>query len=256
MTTMSAESSEAWVKRFRPPAEARLNLFCFPYAGGGASVFRTWCEGLPPDVETFALQLPGREGRLFETPLDDLSSLIDVLADVLVPYLERRPSVFYGHSMGALLGYELARRLRRQGRSLPRHLIVSGRQAPHLPEHRTPLHPLPDREFLTGVGRFNGTPRAVLENAELMELILPTLRADFTVCETYVYRREDPLGCSLSAYGGLRDDQTRPDEIAAWQEHTLGAFTQRMFPGDHFFPFNETHLFLGTLSAELSQLNV
>ena len=223
-----------WIKRSGQVRQTCFRLFCFPYAGGGASLYRTWQERLGPDIEVCAIQLPGREDRFGEPRFDSLISLIDVLADVLSPYLDS-PFGFFGHSLGSLISFELTRRLRRQKAPCPVQLFVSGRRAPQIPDPDPPIHQLPDAEFIEELRRFNGTPQAVLENPELMEIFMPLLRSDIGLDETYVYDHEAPLDCPISAFGGLEDEEVSREELAAWRDQTQSKFRMQMFPGDHFF---------------------
>ena len=218
----------------RPNPEAELRLFCFPYAGAGASIYRTWPQKLPPIVEVRAVELPGRGTRLRERPFLGLLPLVEHLGEALEPYLDK-PFVFFGHSMGALIGFELARLLRREGKSLPLHLLVSGHRAPHLPSKHRPIHSLPEPEFLEELKNLDGTPEAVLQNSELMELLSPVLRADFSVCETYYYHEEPPLSCPITAFGGTEDRDVDRSMLEPWRLHTEGRFTLHMLPGNHFF---------------------
>ena len=226
--------NDVWIKRARQDPKTCFRLFCFPYAGGGASFFRTWRERLWPEIEVCAIQLPGREDRLMETPIGGLSALIDVLMDVLYPYLDS-PFAFFGHSLGALISFELTRRLRRQKAPCPLQLFVSGHRAPQIPDPDPPIHQLPDADFIEELGRFNGTPKAVLENPELMEVFMPLLRSDIRLDETYVYDHEAPLDCPITAFGGLEDEEVSREELAAWHDQTRSRFNIQMFPGDHFF---------------------
>jgi surfactin synthase thioesterase subunit len=226
--------NEVWIKRTGQDQQTCFRLFCFPYAGGGASIFRLWQERLPSDIEVCAIQLPGREDRLRETPFDRLSSLIDELADVLYPYMDL-PFAFFGHSLGSLISFELTRRLRRQKAPCPLQLFVSGCRAPQIPNPDPPIHQLPDAEFIEELGRFNGTPQAVLDNPELMEVFLPLLRSDIGLWETYVYDREAPLDCPITAFGGLEDEEVSREELAAWCDQTRSRFNMQMFSGDHFY---------------------
>lgn len=225
--------SDPWIASLRPKPAAALRLFCFPYAGGGASIFRGWAAALPPAVEVYPVQLPGRENRLRERPFTQISPLVEALADALRPYLDR-PFAFWGHSMGALISLELARQLRREKGPDPVHLFVSAYSAPQIPPDSA-IHRLPEAAFVEELRRLKGTPEAVLQHAELMQLMLPLLRADFALVETYGYVHEDPLDCPISAFGGLEDDGVSYDDLMAWREQTRSAFKLRMFPGDHFF---------------------
>lgn len=241
---------ESWVVRPAPQPEPRLRLFCFPYAGGSASVFRGWSSQMPRDVEVCAIQLPGREDRFAEPPFAQLAALIDALAVAIRPYLG--PAfLLFGHSMGALIAYELARRLRSEGRHGPVRLYVSAHRAPHLASRDPPIHHLPEREFVAELGRLNGTPADVLGNAELRELMLPMLRADFTLSETYVHASGELLECSILAFAGEDDDVVESHAMLPWKEHTRGTFALRTLPGDHFFLHSARELVLAALHEDL-----
>jgi len=247
MTTATAFDS--WIACRTPNPQARLRLFCFPYAGAGASIFRTWSDGLPADVEVCPVQIPGRGTRLMETPFTQLAPMVEALAQTIGPLLDK-PFAFFGHSLGALVGFELARQLRRQSGVQPVRLFVSADRAPQLPHRDRPIHALPDGELLQELRRLNGIPGKVLEEAELMQIMLPVLRADFAVYETYVYSTEPPLNCLISTFGGLQDQRVSRGDLEAWRDQTSGSFSLRMFPGDHFF-WNATQpLLLQALSQE------
>src|SRR6266404_5241949 len=188
-----------WVASYRARPESNLGLFCFPYAGGSAATFRSWQHGLPESIEAFPIQLPGRGGRLSEAPLHHLQEIIEALARALAPFFDK-PFAFFGHSMGALIGLELSRWLRRERNLIPVHLFVSGRRAPQLSETEPPTYNLPEPEFIERLRRLNGTPQEVLDHPELMQLMIPLLRADFSVCETYEYKSEPPLDCPLTVF--------------------------------------------------------
>jgi medium-chain acyl-[acyl-carrier-protein] hydrolase len=236
----------------RNPA-ARLRLFCFPYAGGGATVFSAWPRLLPPEVEVVAVQPPGREARLSETPYSDLMQLVETMYRELRPHLDK-PFAFYGHSNGGLMAFELARTLRREGGPMPLQLFAGGRPAPQLELDDPPIHALPHDEFIQELRRFAGTPDEILENEEIMELIMPLLRADFAMGETYRYVPEPPLDLPICAYGGVGDAEVTEAQIEAWREQTTGEFRMRMFPGDHFFINGDRALVLAEMSRELRTL--
>lgn len=231
MSTFSADN--AWIKRTHSNPTASLRLFCFPYAGGGASIFHSWDSALPSWVELCPIQLPGRENRLRETPFTQLSSLVHYLVPVLYPYLEL-PFAFFGHSMGALISFELARQLRTQGIS-PVHLFISGRRAPQIPDRNPRMYTLSNPEFLEELRQLNGMSDKVLNSSELMELLLPTLRSDFEMCGTYTYESEPPLDCPISVFGGLEDTTEPRKYLEDWRIQTSSCFTLQMLPGDHFF---------------------
>jgi medium-chain acyl-[acyl-carrier-protein] hydrolase len=156
--------------------------------------------------------------------------------------------------MGALIGYELARRLREEGRPEPLHLLVSGCRAPQSADTRDIIYDLPEPEFVEHLRRFKGTPTEVLEHEELLRLMLPLLRADFAVAQTYRYREGAPLGCPLPAIGGLEDEETTREQLAPWREMTGGAFSLQMLPGDHFFLHSSQAMLLDIITRQLANL--
>jgi len=244
----TAAAFEPWISCRQLGPKTRLRLFCFPYAGAGALIFRTWSDGLPADVEVCPVQLPGRGTRLMERPFTQLSPLIEALAQALVPFLDK-PFAFFGHSLGALVSFELARRVRRQYGVHPLRLFVSAGRAPQIPHRGPRIHTLPDKEFLMELRRLNGTPSELLGHEELMEIMLTVLRADFALYETYLYSTEPPLNCPITAFGGLQDHRVSDSDLEAWSAQTSVSFSKRMFPGDHFFL--KQPLLLRVLSQEL-----
>lgn len=246
-------SRDQWVRSPKPNPRAVLRLFCFPYAGGSDVTFRTWPMELPAGVEVCGIQLPGHGSRVSEPLIDRVEPLVDALAPMLVPYLDR-PFAFFGHSMGAIIGFEVARRLRRDGAREPEYLFVSGRPAPQLPDVERRTFDLPEPEFLDELRRLNGTPKEVLEHPELLQLTLPIIRADFALCQNYRYEPEAPLDCPILAFGGVGDDEVSHEQLRAWSEQTSASFSQRMFPGDHFFLISARAALLKILSGALEQL--
>ncbi len=216
-----------------PAVSDQIRIFCFPFAGGGASSYRDWQKFFPKQVGVYPLQLPGRENRISDKPFTDMVDLASAISHVLRPYLTK-PFVFFGHSLGARIAFEVVRTLRRKWQLAPCHLLVSGSRAPHIPEPK-PLHHLTDEAFVNELRRFSGTPEAILQNKELMELFIPILRADFMVDETYVHLSEEPLACPISAFGGTADPEADPRELEAWRQHTSNRFNLEMIAGDHFF---------------------
>ncbi len=241
---------DRWTVVTRPNADPRVRLFCFPYAGGSAAIYRTWGEVLPPDVEVQAVQLPGREWRLKEEPYTRVLPLVEELAVVLKGLLET-PFAFFGHSLGAIVSFELARELRRRGLPAPEHLFLSGHSAPQLPREEPDIHDAPDELFYEGLRRLDGTPDELLSNEELMELLLPAMRADFAMAETYELAPEPPLDCPLSIFGGLGDLATDRAKLEPWAEHTTGEFKLRMVPGGHFFVNESRDLILRAVFQDL-----
>ncbi|HEX7942505.1 MAG TPA: alpha/beta fold hydrolase, partial [Gemmatimonadaceae bacterium] len=205
-----------------------------PYAGGGASTYRGWPAHLPADIEVAAVQLPGREERLREPAFTSASELCTQLARVLAPYLDR-PFALFGHSMGGLVAFELTRRLRTIEGLSPVRLFVSAHCGPRKAYCLPPVTGMPDRELLQLIRRLGGTRDEVLQDGDVMRLMLPLLRADLMICETYKYVAAEPLDCPISAFGGIFDEVVRRADVLAWAAETAGGFQARMFPGGHFF---------------------
>lgn len=250
-----ASPAERWLAYREVNPRARLRMFCFPYAGGGASAYRGWSSSLPSDVEVCPVQLPGRESRLREPAFDRPGPLIQGVADALQPWLDM-PFVFFGHSMGGMISFELSRELRRRGQKLPLHIFVSGRRAPQLPARDEPIHDLPEPEFIVKLRELNGTPEEVLQHAELMKLLIPVLRADFAVNETYEYTEDEPFDFGLSAFGGLGDEEVTREDLASWRDQTRGRFRLRMLPGDHFFLHSAKDLITEAVARDMAELTV
>lgn len=244
---------ESWVTFPKPNPQANLRLFCFPYAGGNAMSFRRWENSLPNTIEVCPLELPGRGTRIMEEPLTDFSQLIFAITEAIVSYLDK-PFAFFGHSMGSIVSFEVARLLQKYYVLSPVHLFISGRGAPQIPLEIKPIHTLPQHEFIEELRRMNGTPQEVLDNAELMELLLPMLRADFKLIENYTYTSAQPIPCPITAFGGKQDYKVSCDRLQAWQEQTTAKFAMQMFPGDHFFLHSAQKLLLQTLAQKLYQL--
>ncbi len=242
-------STANWI--IRTHTSPRLRLFCFPYAGGGASIYRTWASKLPPAVEVCPIYLPGRENRIREKLFTHISPLVQALADALQPHLDR-PFAFFGHSLGALVAFELTRHLRRNQLPTPEYLFAAAHRAPQYPQHGSAVHQLPDPEFIRAVRRLGGTPEAVLQHEELMQMLLPILRADFTIYETYVYDDKPPLACPISAFGGEQDHTVSVQELEGWHAQTLAAFSLRILPGNHFFLHSGQDLLLQSISQDLT----
>lgn len=252
---MRKESSRdiQWVRSPKPNSRAVLRLFCFPYAGGSDLTFRTWPLELPAAVEVCGIQLPGHGNRLREALIDRIEPLVDALTPMLVPYMDR-PSAFFGHSMGALIAFEVARRLRRDCGPEPEYLFVSGRPAPQLPDPERRTYDLSEPEFLEELRRLNGTPQEVLEHPELLQLTLPIIRADFALCQNYRYAPGARLDYPIFAFGGVDDQEVSPEQLRAWGDQTTASFSQRMLPGDHFFLISARAVLVKTLSGALKQL--
>lgn len=229
----SVESSNrSWIDYSKRNAEAASRLFCFPYAGGSASIYRPW-NGPPFEaVEVCPIQIPGREARTAERPFTNLRHLSRAIADVLP--LDK-PFAFFGHSAGALLCFEIARELRQRGEPTPFHLFASGCSAPQLCPNRPPRFNLKREELIADLRKLGGTPEDVLKSDELLDLMLPALRADFSLLDTYEYRDERPFDFAVTALSGHADLEVDNWEVLPWSIQTRKQFRHFQFTGGHFF---------------------
>ncbi|ACB75242.1 Thioesterase [Opitutus terrae PB90-1] len=240
----------------RPQPAARLRLVCLAHAGAGASTFFSWGAALQSaGIEVRAVQYPGRENRYGEPCLPQAPAMVQALADAW-PEIAPGPCALYGHSMGALLGFELARELARRGAANPpRHLFLAGHNAPHLPSRLPLLHTLPDGEFLPAVARHYGNlPAELIADREMAALLGPILRADFQLVNEYAWRDAGPVDAPLTVFGGTEDPWTSEPGLAAWSRHTRGRCQLHLFAGGHFFPQAHRTALLARLQATLAGL--
>jgi len=221
--------------RVGPARPAQRRLICVPFAGGGVAAFRPWSRVLPADVELLVVQLPGRESRVREAPFDDVHEIVRALAPVMREVSDL-PFALFGHSMGALVAFELTRALERAGQPAPQRLFVSARRAPDDLERDPPVHDLPDAAFMDALQeRYGAIPEAVRQEPELLALLLPPLRADIRAIERYAPLTHEPVRCPLRIYGGADDRHPAPAQLAGWQRVATQAPQVRLFPGDHFY---------------------
>jgi pyochelin biosynthesis protein PchC len=241
---------DRWIRRFRAGPPAATRLICFPYAGGSASYFFHLAAALRPEVEVFAVQYPGRQDRLDEPLVDDIGELADRTVAALQSSADR-PTGFFGHSMGAVVAYEVARRWEhRYGLALT-HLFVSGRTAPSRPRETT-VHLRDDEGIRAEVAELGGPNAEVLAHPELAPLVMPPIRNDYKAIETYRYQQGPPLTCPITALIGDADPVVTPDEAAAWAGHTTGPFELRVFPGGHFYLTDQEEQVLDTIRASIA----
>jgi surfactin synthase thioesterase subunit len=246
--------SSAWLRCFDARPQARLRLFCFPYAGAGASVFRQWHHDLPPSVEVHALQLPGRENRLHEAPLSRMSDVVAATVQALQPLLDR-PFALFGHSMGALLAGEVARALQQRGAARPQLLVLSARRAPSLPDSDAPTHALDHDAFVAEIDRrYGGIPKEVMAHRELMELLVPALRADMAAMETHRPQLMPLLDVPVHVVGGAADPRVKREQLEAWRALTTGSFGLSIISGDHFFINSRRAELLALVAEKLNLL--
>jgi surfactin synthase thioesterase subunit len=230
-----ATPSDRWLVRLNPRPDAPLRLFCFPWSGANASVYREWASGLPDEIETVAVQLPGRSCRRDEAPLDQLGPLARQIVKALDVELRERPGRFalFGHSLGAMLAYEVARRLVAAGR-YPDLAVLSASRAPARAP-RVVLHGLGDADLLTALERMGGTSPARLRDQRFLDYFLPLVRTDLTAVETFRPVADTALPCPVSVWAGSEDWYAHPEDVDRWRQVAGGAYRSRLFDGGHFF---------------------
>ncbi|MEG4499882.1 SDR family NAD(P)-dependent oxidoreductase [Microcoleus sp. F10-C6] len=237
-----------WIAYRKSKPDARLRLFCFHYLGGAASVFREWSDHLPPDIEVCPIQLPGRENRISEQPFTQFAPLVETLAQVLIPHLDK-PFAFYSHSMGNLIGFEVAHLLRQQYGCSPIHLLVGGFFAP---QAVASANQLLDKSFLEErILKRGEIPRELQEDKQFMEYLMSICRLDHQLLQSYIYSNKEPLDCPISAWGGEQDSLVSQDDILGWHQHTNNTFKLHMIPGKHLFLTTNRKLLLKAISQEL-----
>jgi len=231
--TAANEKKSVWLPPLRTPARSQLRLFCFPYAGGSASAFARWPDFLPPTVDVRPVQLPGRWNRMREAPFTRFDDALRVLAQVLPPFFDR-PFAFFGHSMGASIAFEVARRLESRGVRLA-VLFVSGRPAPSMPRRGDQVHLSDDAAVLAEMKRLSGTESELLEDDDFVRMVLPVVRNDYKAIETYRYTPGTNVSCPVLAMIGDDDPKVNQAEAEGWRSHTSGRFDLRVYRGGHFY---------------------
>lgn len=251
---MSERAPADWLPLDNRRPTAHVRLFCFPYAGGGAALFRPWATDLPSTIDVQPVQLPGREGRLRDRPFTSMTTVVPAVADAIEARLDQ-PFALFGHSLGAFIAFELAREFARRGTPAPVHLFVSGQRPPHTPPRWPPVYALRDAEFLAAIiERYDAVPRDVLAHPELMRILMPLLRADFTMHDTYAFVPSDPLECPVTAFCAEDDPEAPASDAYRWREQTRSRFNVRAFSGGHFFLNHERSAMLCAIAAELAPL--
>jgi len=232
-TTRLGLDPELWIRRFHPAREAAVRLVCFPHAGGAASAYFAFSRALPSSVEALSVQYPGREDRRGEPVLTDVRELADSLAGALAPWHGERLA-FFGHSMGAIVAFEVADRLRQHHGVSPVAFFASARRAPSAAREEH-VHLLDDHGLLAELKALSGTATALFDNPEIVRMVLPAIRGDYRAIETYEYSPGAVLDCPVTAFAGAADHRVAIPEVRAWRDHTTGEFALRVFPGGHFY---------------------
>ena len=246
---------DRWVVCPQPNSNADLRLFLFPYAGGAPAVFTKWPAEFPDNIETNIIHYPGRGSRFNEAPIKELSVLVQEINHAIQPLLDK-PFIFFGHSMGGMITFELARQLRQQNLPQPQILFISACGAPQLPDPNHAIHSLPDSEFIKSLQKLNGLPFDVINNSELMQLLLPILRADFEAVEDHKYIfNEDQLECPIVAFGGSDDIHVSRERLEGWAAQTSAGFKSQYFSGDHFFINTARRSVINFMIAEIAYLH-
>lgn len=245
-----AAPTTPWLIR-TPAADRRLRLFCFSYAGGNAFNFLRWQEAVDPAIEICAVQLPGRSSRIAEAPIASLPALLQAVAPV-VARMDDLPYALFGHSVGALIAFELARYLRLHGLPAPQHMFMSGCHAPQFRAPTRQLHTLSDEDFTEVLREYEGTPPEVLATRDLMALLLPAIRADFAIAENYRYRHGPLLSAPISVFAGRDDLNKEPGQVDGWAKETAGDCRVDWFDGGHFFIHGQRAAVLERINAELT----
>ena len=249
---MISEISNNWFVCPLTNPEAETRLFLFPYAGGGPAAFGKWPAELPGNIETWIVHYPGRGSRHNELPVKQIITLTERLFQAIQPLLDK-PFAFFGHSLGGLVAFGLTRNLHRQNLPQPQMLFISACGAPGIPDPHPPIHALPDAEFPQALQDLNGIPAEIFNLPELMELLLPALRADFEAIESYRYTSNElPLNCPIIALGGLYDPRVSRERLDGWTLQTNAGFKSHYFPGDHFFINTAREAVIAFIATELT----
>jgi surfactin synthase thioesterase subunit len=246
------QSKDKWFVKYRSEHSTALRLICLPYAGGSISTYANWINEVPEGVEIIAVQPPGRGVRFIEPPFDSMHALVESLFSALTPILTE-PYVVFGHSLGSWVSYELLKKIQKNNLTLPVHFFASGARAPHIEKKKENIHALPDEQFKERLKKLNGTPQSIIENHELMDFLMPVLRADFKIANDYC-AAFDEVGCSVTVIGGNNDTEISIEELHAWKTLFTEPTEIEIVEGDHFFVDNNVQQTLSIVNSKLSVL--
>lgn len=246
--TAPAEQDSLWIRRYHPRPDAAVRLVCLPHAGGSATFYHPVSASMPAEVDVLAVQYPGRQDRRGEPCAASIQELADQITSVLLPWTDRQ-LLFFGHSMGATLGFEVARRLERDHGVVPQALVASARRAPSCPRDES-VHLRDDDGLIQEMRQLSGTDSTILDDVELIRMALPAIRADYRAAETYVYEPGPNLRCPVVSLVGDDDPKVTVDEARAWSRHTDASFEFHVFKGGHFYLTSHQKEILGLLAKQ------
>jgi medium-chain acyl-[acyl-carrier-protein] hydrolase len=245
-------STTPWLSSFAAKSNPKVRLFCFPYAGGSGLLFRAWASLLPPYVEVIGISTPGKGSLIFETPCKTVSEIVERLLQDMLPLMEEKPFYFFGHSNGALISFELCNVLKARCKPQPEHLFLSASPAPWSRTFEKRYSEMSDEELKETLRDLNGTPPEVLEHRELLDLVLPGLRADFALSESYTYAHDHSLTIPTTLFRGEEDEVTE-SQILAWGEHITSIARVVSIAGGHFFIHSHQELLVSIIRNQLHQ---
>jgi len=245
-------SKSKWIFQPNPRPDAKVRLFCFPYAGSSAIVtYKYLVDSLPEFVEVCPVEFPGRGTRMGEKLIDNIEEILLNISKSFEDWLDK-PFMFFGHSMGALISYELVFKIYGKYNKLPLKLYVSAHKAPFLERGGPIMHKLDKENFIRELKKMNGIAKELFEHSELMELMLPIIRNDYAVCENYSHKNKEKINIPITAFGGLYDKDVKEEHIKQWSEVTNSEFSHFLLEGDHFFITKEKEKFLNLFSKLLA----
>lgn len=250
ITVTTADTSSSWLRRYRPATAAATRLICFPHAGGAASFYRPIAMEFAPAADVLAIQYPGRQDRHREPCVTDIATLADLVADELACLDDGLPAVFFGHSMGAVLAFEVAWRLEQNSTNPPSTVIASGRRGPATTRNET-VHLRGDDDIVEELRALSGTDAMLLADEEILRMSMPAVRGDYTAIETYAGARQRQIRANITVLTGDADPKTTVDEAQTWEQHTTGTFRMTVLPGGHFFLVEHQQAVLREIAADL-----
>ncbi len=242
-----------WIKLSKGEND-HFRVFCFPYSGATAQVFRPLTQLLPEGVSVYSYELPGRGRRFNEEIPGTLAEIIEE-AFLSINRIIDRPYIFWGHSLGGIIGYEMARHIRTNNHPLPKHLFVTGIRAPQVPKREKDVYDLPRDEFIEKIKEMGGTPEEIFNHEEMLDIMIPILKKDFKIYEMYRFTPDMPMPFPITAIGGLDDKFVSKEDLEQWSVHTSSLFDMHMLAGDHFFIFDNMNNIAQSIARAIFRMN-